>query len=266
MMKLQSIPSPQMRGDGTRLFTWNGVIGPGTTLIVQDVKLRGKTGSMLKLVSARAASPNESAHGIPQSDQGNQVPINVGQRHTPGPQEISPQPRGTNEHTNSEGPSQINQEIASLEAKIKKDFEAYKKFPRRKFIGARTQESRFAQYIENWRIKLERIGSANYPEEARQNKINGSVQLTVSIRPDGSVDNIEVNRSSGQRILDEAAVRIVKLASPFDPFPDDIRRDTDILSITRTWHFTHTGKSENNDGETASSDIATGDSHIQSKP
>ena len=78
----------------------------------------------------------------------------------------------------------------------------------------------------------------NYPQDARRNKIYGSLVLTVSIRADGSVESVAVNRSSGQPVLDAAAVRIVKLASPFAPLPPDIRKDTDILSITRTWVFT----------------------------
>lgn len=135
-------------------------------------------------------------------------------------------------------------EIARLEAQISKDFSTYQKMPRRKFIGARVQEYRFAQYVEDWRIKVERIGNLNYPEAARQQKIYGSLQLTVSIRADGSVESVEVNRPSGQRILDAAALRIVKLASPFAPLPPDIRRDTDILSITRTWTFTQSDKLE----------------------
>lgn len=129
-------------------------------------------------------------------------------------------------------------EIARMEARIDKDFSTLQKMPRRRFIGARTQEYRFAQYVEDWRIKIERIGNLNYPEDARRNRIFGSLVLTVSIRADGSVESIEVNRSSGQRILDAAAMRIVKLAAPFAPLPPDIRKDTDILSITRTWVFT----------------------------
>lgn len=129
-------------------------------------------------------------------------------------------------------------EIARLEAQINRDFSAYQKMPRHKFIGARTQEYRYAQYIEDWRIKVERIGNLNYPSQARQQKIFGQLRLTVSIRADGSIDSIEVTKSSGQRILDAAAVRIVKLAAPYAPFPEDIRKDTDVLSIVRTWTFT----------------------------
>ena len=83
-------------------------------------------------------------------------------------------------------------EIARLEAQIDKNWDAYQKLPRRKFIGARTQEYRFAQYIEDWRIKVERIGNLNYPEQARRQKIFGKLQLSVSINKDGSVENVEV--------------------------------------------------------------------------
>ena len=129
-------------------------------------------------------------------------------------------------------------EIARLEAQIDRNFNAYQKMPQRKFIGARTQEYRYAQYIEDWRIKVERLGNLNYPSQARQQKIFGKLQLTVSIRADGTLEDVEINKSSGQRILDAAAVRIVKLAAPYAPFPDDIRKETDVLSIVRTWTFT----------------------------
>jgi protein TonB len=148
------------------------------------------------------------------------------------------------EPSSGEDLAQRSLEIARLEAQINKEYDAYQKLPRRKFIGARTQEYRFAQYVEDWRIKVERIGNLNYPETARQKRIYGTLQLTVSIRADGSVENVEISRPSGQPILDAAAQRIVRLAAPFPPFPPDIRKDTDILSITRTWTFTQTDKLE----------------------
>ena len=159
-------------------------------------------------------------------------------------QEINQQPQQESERMNGEDLVQRSLEIARLEAEIHKNFDAYQKMPRRKFIGARTQEYRFAQYVEDWRIKVERIGNLNYPDAARQQKIYGSLQLTVSIRADGSVESVDVSHSSGQRILDAAAQRIVKVASPLSPLPPDIRRDTDILSITRTWMFTQADKLE----------------------
>ena len=129
-------------------------------------------------------------------------------------------------------------QIARLEAQIDKDMDSYQKRPRRRFVGARTQEYRFARYIEDWRIKVERVGTLNYPQAARDQKIYGSLQLTVSINADGTVENIEINRPSGQKILDAAALRIVRLGAPYSPFPANISRDTDVLSITRTWTFT----------------------------
>ncbi len=141
-------------------------------------------------------------------------------------------------HPQGEDLSQHDLDMARMEAQISKDFNAYQKLPRKTFIGARTQEYRFAQYVEDWRIKVERIGNLNYPEAARQKKIYGSLQLTVSIRANGSVESVQISRSSGQPILDAAAQRIVRLAAPFPPFPPDIRKDTDVLSITRTWTFT----------------------------
>ena len=135
-------------------------------------------------------------------------------------------------------------EIIRLEAQINKNQEAYQRMPRRTFIGARTQEYRFAQYIEDWRVKVERIGNLNYPEQARREQIYGKLQLSVSIKADGSIESVEVSRSSGQRILDAAAMRIVRLAAPYPPLPADIRRDTDILTITRTWTFTPSDKLE----------------------
>ena len=127
--------------------------------------------------------------------------------------------------------------MARLEGEINKSVDEYNKRPRKKFIGARTEEYRFAQYIEDWRRKVERIGTLNYPEAAR-GKLYGSLVLTASINHDGSLNRVDINRSSGYKVLDDAAKRIVQMASPYAPFPPDIRRDTDILEITRTWYFT----------------------------
>ena len=127
--------------------------------------------------------------------------------------------------------------MARLEGEISKSVDEYNKRPRKRFIGARTEEYRFAQYIEDWRRKVERIGTLNYPEAAR-GKLYGSLVLTVSINHDGSLNRVDINRSSGYKVLDDAAKRIVQMASPYSQFPPDIRRDTDILEITRTWYFT----------------------------
>ena len=123
-----------------------------------------------------------------------------------------------------------------LQAQIDKQIEEYQKRPRKRFIGANAREYRFAQYEEDWRVKVERVGTLNYPAEAR-GKHYGHLRLTVTIRPDGTVESIELDRSSGLKVLDAAAFKIVRMATPFAAFPADIRRDTDLLVITRTWFF-----------------------------
>jgi periplasmic protein TonB len=131
-------------------------------------------------------------------------------------------------------------EIARLEAQTPRGYDAHQRPPKRKFIGARTQDYRFARYVEDWRLKVERIGNFNYPEAAKREKLYGSLQLTVGIKSDGGLESVEINRPSGKKVLDEAAVRIVKLAGQngFAPFPPEISRDIDVLHITRTWVFT----------------------------
>jgi protein TonB len=99
------------------------------------------------------------------------------------------------------------------------------------------KDYRYSQYLEDWRRKVERIGAMNYPEEAR-GRFFGSLVMSVALRPDGSIDRITIVRSSGNKVLDDAAKRIVTMAAPFAPFPPDIRKETDFLDITRTWNFT----------------------------
>ena len=132
--------------------------------------------------------------------------------------------------------------MASLNAELQQKLEMRARRPRRKFISANTKEFRFAAYMEAWRAKVERIGNINYPDEARRHQLSGSLLLDVAINPDGSVREVTVRRSSGQQVLDDAAVRIVKLASPFAPFPDDFLKEIDILHVTRTWKFLNNAK------------------------
>ncbi len=128
--------------------------------------------------------------------------------------------------------------IARLEAQIDRRLDEYAKRPRKVQIGSRAREHRFAQYAENWRQKVERVGTLNYPQGAR-GRLYGDLVLTVAIRADGTVESIDIDRSSGHDVLDRAAVDIVRLAAPYGPFPPDIRVDTDIIEITRKWSFTN---------------------------
>ena len=130
-----------------------------------------------------------------------------------------------------------SKEIAALSAEINRTMENYAGREKHRFISARTREFRDAAYLDAWRSKIERIGNINYPEAARQRNLSGTLILDVALRPNGTVREITVRRSSGHKILDDAAKRIVRLASPFSPFPKEMKKDTDILHITRTWQF-----------------------------
>lgn len=127
--------------------------------------------------------------------------------------------------------------IASLSAEIRQKLQAKAERPKRKFISASTREYKYAAYMEAWRAKVERVGNLNYPEEARKRKLTGSLVLAVALNPDGSINDIVVRKSSGHTVLDDSAIRIVKLAAPYSPFPEAIHKETDILHITRTWQF-----------------------------
>ncbi|MBM3340557.1 MAG: energy transducer TonB [Betaproteobacteria bacterium] len=144
----------------------------------------------------------------------------------------------------SEADIQRSLNIQRMEAEIAKMWDSYQKRPRRHSIGASAVEYRFARYVEDWRIKVERLGELHYPQAARDQKIYGSLLMTVSIRANGTVENIELRRSSGSKVLDDAARHIVRLGAPYAAFPPDIAKDVDVIDISRTWRFTSTDKLE----------------------
>ena len=109
--------------------------------------------------------------------------------------------------------------------------------PREKYVSARAKESIYAAYIEKWRLLVERVGNLNYPEAARQQKLEGSLVLDVAINSQGEIEKVRVLNSSGFKVLDDAAIRIVHIASPYDRFSDSIHKEIDILHIVRTWEF-----------------------------
>jgi protein TonB len=136
-----------------------------------------------------------------------------------------------------------SQEIARFSAKIEQIKKSYALSPRQTYVrGANARQFRFASYLDAWRAKVERIGNLNYPEEAVRRGINGSLLLDVAINPDGSLHSVKVLRPSGHKVLDNAAIRIVKLAAPYPPLGKDILQDTDILHIPRVWQFKSGGR------------------------
>ncbi len=128
-------------------------------------------------------------------------------------------------------------EMAQLSNEISEELDAHAKRPKKAFVNARTKNSPSAQYMYNWIKKVERIGNLNYPEQARNNNLSGNLVLMVAIKQDGSLYQLDIQRSSGSTILDQAAKKIVKMASPFSPFDALLKKSVDILYITRTWQF-----------------------------
>ena len=132
---------------------------------------------------------------------------------------------------------QQSTEMASLQPELSQERQWQSKLPRREFISANTREYEFASYMSNWVSKVERVGNLNYPTELRRKKLHGDLVLTVGINQNGTIESIDVKRSSGIDEIDNAAVRIVRLAAPYAPLPDNIADRVDILHITRTWRF-----------------------------
>ena len=129
------------------------------------------------------------------------------------------------------------QEINRLTAELDRNSRYSSQRLRHKTLNAATKEYKYASYLDAWRKKVERVGNLNYPDEALRARLRGDLLLHVALRADGSVQKVRVVRSSGHKILDDSAIRIVKLAAPFAPFPEEIRKEVDILDITRTWQF-----------------------------
>ncbi|OZG75511.1 energy transducer TonB [Hahella sp. CCB-MM4] len=159
------------------------------------------------------------------------------------PEDIVPSGKTEKETPKEENPQkrtllQRSLEIASLEAKLAEQQNAYAKRPRvTRLTAVSARQSNSAFYMDNWRRKVERVGNLNYPDEARRRELHGQVRVAVKIQPDGSVTEVTILESSGYKILDDAVVRIIRLAEPFAPFTEAMRKEADIFEIIRTFDF-----------------------------
>lgn len=130
------------------------------------------------------------------------------------------------------------EEMAQLQARIAQQQNVLQNGPKRAYVGANTKEYLFARYVEDWVAKVERIGNLNYPEAARREHIYDKLQMTVSVRSDGTLEKIVIDHPSQWKVLNAAAEKIVRLGEPYAPFSTEMRQKVDILDITRTWTFT----------------------------
>ncbi len=153
--------------------------------------------------------------------------------------------RTDQESTEAENPEgdeytqeELSLSIASLQAQLDLQREAYARRPRKYTIAsASTRKSQDALYLDSWRKRIESVGNLNYPQAARQREIYGDLRLLVALKPDGSLNEVLILQSSSSAILDQAAIEIVNLAAPFEPFPEELLGQYDILEIIRTWRF-----------------------------
>ncbi len=178
----------------------------------------------------RVTSPNESTELMTSEEAANAI------------EQAESKPEATERQTAPENLGLVTRPAIALErarliAEIDQGWNAYQQRPKHKYLNARTREYKYAAYMTAWEAKIERVGNLNYPEEAKRRGLSGQLRLDVALNADGSVNAIVVRKSSGSTLLDDAAKRIVHLASPFAPFPSAIRTETDVLHITRTWRF-----------------------------
>lgn len=186
----------------------------GDSLMEAKRRVQEAEAAQTQLVNTLKASPNRTQ---------------VDPRHTPPSEAVKPNP----------GLDQMDlaAAVAQTEAEISKKLQEYAQRPRKQFIGSKAVENRFALYVEHWRQYVEKVGTLNYPAAAK-GKVYGSLIVSTTIKSDGSIVKVEVVQSSGHKILDAAAMRIIQQASPLPPFPAEIRRDTDMIEIVRTLSFT----------------------------
>ncbi len=130
-----------------------------------------------------------------------------------------------------------NTKAARLIQEISNVIEHQIERPKVKYMNSSTREFVPARYMREWINRVERIGNLNYPDQARRNKLSGTLILDVTINAKGELLNIDLRKSSGHKILDDAAQRIVKLAAPYSPFSAKLKQEADVIHITRSWEF-----------------------------
>jgi len=191
-----------------------------------------------------AAVEEDQPQTLPQpqaSPQGSQAQQTVVETTAASPQKSTPDAQEMGDDQ-SESVMEKSLEMAALEARYEQQRQIYAKRPKVMRVTAlSTLQSDSAWYVRNWIEKVTRVGNLNYPAEARQNQIRGTLQMLVSLRKDGSIKEISILESSGSRLLDDAAIRIVRLAAPFPPFPEAMKKNVDELEIIRTWSFQRRG-------------------------
>ena len=138
-----------------------------------------------------------------------------------------------------------------LIAKLNQRWNEYQKRPNKKYLSPTTKEHKSAKYLDDWRKRVEVVGNANYPVQAKARALSGTLILTVEINRNGTINTIIVNAPSPHKLLNDAAVRFVRDASPYEAFPDDMETDVDIIVITRAFHFLRNNRLSSSDASSS---------------
>jgi len=146
----------------------------------------------------------------------------------------------TQEETEIISTSELISNLGNLDLAPRKELSTN----RVKTISASTKDYEYRLYFEAWRQKVERIGALNYPESAKAGNL-GALRLTVSLNKEGNIKEIIINKTSGNKELDEAAIKIVRLGEPYAVFSPKMQKEVDLINITRTWKFTEDSYSSN---------------------
>ncbi|AOY01057.1 hypothetical protein BJP62_11755 [Jeongeupia sp. USM3] len=156
--------------------------------------------------------------------------------------------RQADQHDNTEAragqndkPAQVARALSGIAGRIEQQVSAYEEKPRKAFMTTPAIKAATAVWEDQWRQTIERIGTLTYPSDGAGNKLYGSLQLSAEINTDGTLRASKVERSSGNRRLDDAALRILQRAAPFAPLPkglrDGVGQPATVLVIYRTWTF-----------------------------
>ena len=133
---------------------------------------------------------------------------------------------------------EISLAIASLQAQLDLQQQAFARQPRKYTLSsASARKSHEASYLDSWRRRIEAVGNINYPVQARHQQVYGNVRMLIALNASGQISETRIIQSSGESLLDQAAVDIVNLAAPFEPFPEELKAEADILEIVRTFRF-----------------------------
>lgn len=183
-------------------------------------------------------APRELAPSAPRPQQASGPEVLTSQDQAATEASSQPEQRQQAHRDVKESPVEVQRrlEMARLAAEVRAQQQRYAKRPKVKYLSANTREYVYAAYMRAWVDRVQRVGNLNYPAQARQRKLHGNLILTVVLRRDGSIASTEIIQSSGHKLLDDAAIRIVHLSAPFPPIPNQAG-DYDQFNITRTWQF-----------------------------